>query len=140
MIFAALLLLGQLGVVICDKPQFPYSSAGPLGGEGTAYEKYNKYPPYCSTPEEMETRAVPPLQSGAIASQLVHVTALIRHGARTPYGSAPNYQCWNGYWDDEETGVWNCDLKTYTSPPAATRGMEAVISNGLLEEVRNGKK
>ena len=50
--------------------------------------------------------------------------------------AAPDYQCWDGYWDDEETGIWNCDLKTYVSPPAATKekGKQVVDNGGLLEE------
>jgi len=104
------------------------------------YNKYAKYPAYCSTPEEMEQRAVPPLQGNSNdgSSKLIHVTALIRHGARTPFGGAPRYQCWDGYWDNEETGIWNCDLKTYISPPAATKEKgQFVDGEGLLEEVKD---
>ncbi|KAL7463246.1 hypothetical protein ACHAXS_003618 [Conticribra weissflogii] len=107
--------------------------------EGNSYAKYPIYPQYCSTPEEMEQRAIPPLKmhsshdsSGGEGSnetddtrkegtRLVHVTALIRHGARTPWAGAPGYQCWDGYWQSEETGVWDCDLMTYMSPPSTGR-------------------
>ena len=45
---------------------------------------------------------------------------------------------WDGYWDDEETGIWNCDLKTYISPPAATKEKgQFVDGQGLLEEVKD---
>jgi len=27
-------------------------------------------------------------------------------------------QCWDGYWDDPTTAVWNCELTTLTSPPS----------------------
>jgi len=114
---------------------FPFSSVA--APEGSEYSKYAKYPPYCSIPEEMEKRAVPPLQgdSNSDSSKLIHVTALIRHGARTPFASAPEYQCWNGFWDDHETGIWNCDLKTYVSPPAATKEKKEFDSEGgLIEE------
>ena len=109
------------------------------------YKKYAAYPPYCSTPDEMEKRAVPPLKKGdgpprgegtSEESRLVHVTALIRHGARTPYAAAPYYVCWDGYWDDPETGSWDCELKTYVSPPAASKEREVVDgAGGLIEEV-----
>lgn len=114
------------------------------------YKKYAAYPPYCSTPDEMEKRAVPPLKKAkgddgpqkggeeevSESSRLVHVTALIRHGARTPYAAAPSYVCWDGYWDDPETGVWDCELKTYVSPPAASKEREVVDgAGGLIEEV-----
>jgi len=133
MILPALLILSQLDVINSVKPVFPFSSVA--FPEGNAYAKYEKYPPYCSTPDEMEKRAVPPLQenSNGVSSQLIHVTTIIRHGARTPYASAPKYQCWNGYWEDEETGIWNCGLKTYVSPPATTKE-QAVDSEGMLEE------
>ena len=139
----ALLVVGQLKICDGARPVLPSSMTPPEEtAEDTAYNKYETYPPYCSTPDEMEKRAVPPLSQGTInddSSRLVHVTALIRHGARTPYSGAPAYQCWNGYWEDEETGVWNCDLKTYMSPPATTKekgGRQALLdSEGLLEEV-----
>ena len=85
----------------------------------------------------MEKRAVPPLQTGNNddgTSKLIHVTALIRHGARTPFRGAPEYKCWDGYWDNKETGIWNCDLKTYVSPPAATKEPQVVDDKGLIEE------
>ena len=141
MILYGILILSQLAVLHGAKPKFPFSigdnSDTPFK-EQNAYTKYEKYPPYCSTPEEMAKRAVPPLQGNPNdgSSQLIHVTALIRHGARTPFRGAPDYQCWDGYWDDEETGVWNCDLKTYVSPPAATKEKGMVVDNeGLIEEV-----
>mmetsp|Transcript_34102 Transcript_34102/g.71806 ORF Transcript_34102/g.71806 Transcript_34102/m.71806 type:complete len:661 (+) Transcript_34102:248-2230(+) len=133
MILPALLILSQLDVINSVKPVFPFSSVS--FPEGNAYTKYEKYPPGCSTPDEMEKRAVPPLQenSNGVSSQLIHVTTIIRHGARTPYAGAPEYQCWDGYWEDEETGIWNCDLKTYISPPAATKD-HVVDSEGMLQE------
>eukprot|EP00584_Thalassiosira_punctigera_P025375 CAMPEP_0172576440 /NCGR_PEP_ID=MMETSP1067-20121228/137726_1 /TAXON_ID=265564 ORGANISM="Thalassiosira punctigera, Strain Tpunct2005C2" /NCGR_SAMPLE_ID=MMETSP1067 /ASSEMBLY_ACC=CAM_ASM_000444 /LENGTH=655 /DNA_ID=CAMNT_0013369111 /DNA_START=103 /DNA_END=2070 /DNA_ORIENTATION=- len=138
MIVPALLLLNQLDVASGVRPVFPYFSpaASQEAAEEHAYTKYEKYPPYCSTPDEMETRAVPPLGDiGGVSSQLVHVTALIRHGARTPFAGAPSYQCWEGYWEDEETGVWDCDLKTYISPPAVTKEKgQAADGEGVLDE------
>ncbi|KAL7543311.1 hypothetical protein ACHAXR_012620 [Thalassiosira sp. AJA248-18] len=137
MILSALLALAGLDATSGAKPMFPISSMTLPSKEDNAYKKYDKYPPYCSTPDEMDKRAVPPLQGNSNdgSSKLIHVTALIRHGARTPFMGAPEYQCWPGYWDDEETGIWNCDLKTYVSPPAATKEPQVVDNTGLLEEV-----
>ena len=130
MFLSAILILVYVNVIDGARPVFPI-----MDKEGNSYTKYKKYPPYCSIPDEMERRAVPPLQgeSNDGSSQIIHVTALIRHGARTPYSGAPNYQCWDGYWENKETGVWNCDLKTYISPPAATKE-QIVDDEGLIEE------
>jgi hypothetical protein len=106
--------------------------------ETKEYTRYTQYHPYCSTPAQMSNRAIPPLQyasnSSASIPQLVHVTALIRHGARTPFASPPIYKCWNGYWTDPTTGMWNCDLKTYISPPSADRGAVITEEGEVLEE------
>ena len=121
------------------------------GSEGTSYARYARYPPYCSIPNEMDTRHVPPLppppststsasaststSSYPSSSRLVHVTALIRHGARTPYEGPPGYECWDGYWTDPNTGVWDCDLRTYTGPPASTKERgDTSDSGGPVEE------
>eukprot|EP00984_Skeletonema_dohrnii_P014009 scaffold5861_cov98-Skeletonema_dohrnii-CCMP3373.AAC.7 len=108
----------------------------PFPEEDKTYTKYEHYPPYCSTPQEMEKRAIPPLSDTNIQTQLVHVTALIRHGSRTPFSGAPSYKCWNGYWESPDTGVWNCDLLTYMSPPATTKekGKEVDEHGNLLDE------
>jgi hypothetical protein len=81
------------------------------------YKRYPVYPPYCSIPAEMEKRDIPPVADDVRLgeSRLVHVTAVFRHGARTPFKG--NLNCWDGYLESEDTGVWNCDLKTITSPP-----------------------
>lgn len=90
----------------------------------TWYQEYPAYPEYCSIPSEMDTRGVPPLPENdpklATArvgeSRLVHVTAVIRHGARTPWSSEE--VCWEGYWDESsDTSVWDCDLTTVMAPP-----------------------
>ena len=105
--------------------------------ESKEYTRYANYHPYCSTPQQMKQRAVPPLHfannttgNHSITPQLIHVTALIRHGARTPYAGYPTYQCWNNYWTDPSTSIWNCDLKTYTAPPSSDKS----IHNQVLEE------
>ena len=136
MILSAILILSsQIGNASSVKPKFPVPSS--MNDSQNGYKKYTHYPKYCSTPDEMETRAVPPLggTSNDGSSKLIHVTAIIRHGARTPFRGAPGYKCWDGFWDDEETGVWNCNLKTYVSPPAATNEKGQVVdSQGMLVE------
>ena len=81
------------------------------------YQRYDEYPPYCSIPEEMKRRVIPPRMKRRDEGEtrLKHVTALIRHGARTPY--ANDIPCWDGFWESPETGVWDCDLTSYYSPP-----------------------
>jgi len=49
-------------------------------------------------------------------TRIVHATAVIRHGARTPWSS--HIQCWDGFWDSKDTGVWDCDLTTIMAPPS----------------------
>lgn len=100
------------------------------------YERYAHYPEYCSTPDEMERRSVPPLMKteggtgGGFDTKLVHVTALIRHGARTPYASAlGGYKCWNDFWTNAETGIWNCHLNTLMSPPVDFRTVDEESNN-----------
>ena len=144
MITICLLVINNIIYTRGAQPKFPTTTPDNTSTktpfkEENAYKKYAHYPKYCSTPEEMETRSVPPLQTGSAndgTSKLIHVTALIRHGARTPFTGAPSYQCWNGYWANPETGVWNCDLKTYISPPAATKdkGQVVIDSQGIVEE------
>lgn len=83
------------------------------------YQRYSVYPPYCSTPEQMAARDIPVLDNSAkygLDAQLVHITAVIRHGARTPWTS--DLHCWENYWTDPETGSWNCDLTTWLAPPS----------------------
>lgn len=79
------------------------------------YTKYTKYPEYCSTPAMMAKRTIPPLKEDSRLGEtrLVHVTASIRHGARTP--TEGGFNCWEGYWQDQ--GIWDCDLKAEMAPP-----------------------
>lgn len=42
----------------------------------------------------------------------------------------PSYQCWNDYWTNANTGIWNCHLKTYISPPAASKEDSMVVVDG----------
>lgn len=81
------------------------------------YTRYqNGYPEYCSTDEQMHKRQIPPVQKPPFATpdqhtHLLHVTSIIRHGARTPYA---DYKCWNGW----EYQSWNCYLNSLSAPPS----------------------
>ena len=81
------------------------------------YTRYPFYPPYCSTPDEMVKRTIPPLQKDKRLGEtrLRHVTAVLRHGSRTPYKAGLN--CWEGYDTNPETSVWDCNLTAYLAPP-----------------------
>jgi hypothetical protein len=80
------------------------------------YTRYTTYPDYCSTPKQMENRSIPPLREDVKSGEtrLVHVTSVIRHGARTPLG---HHTCWGGYWESPDTGVWDCRLRTLVATP-----------------------
>lgn len=125
MLLAVVIALTHATLSAADKP----------APDVLSYNLYPAYPKYCSTPEEMATRAIPPLSDSAPQnSQLVHVTAVIRHGARTPWSD--NMQCWDGYWSDPATAVWNCELTTMTSPPSPPF-IEDVENNPTDSEVNN---
>lgn len=83
------------------------------------YTKYPSYPEYCSTPGQMNQRKIPPLRDDDSLigeTRLVHVTAIIRHGARTPWSGEQT--CWNGFWNEtKDTSRWDCDLTTVMAPP-----------------------
>lgn len=81
------------------------------------YTRYASYPNYCSTTDQMASRSIPPLTPNEHVgdSRLVHVTAIIRHGARTPWSS--EIKCWDGYWTNPDTGNWDCGLNTIVAPP-----------------------
>jgi len=79
-----------------------------------SYTKYTDYPPYCSTNAQMEERSIPRLDNKFATNgslKLMHVTAVIRHGARTP--TTAN-QCWEGH--DIYSDAWNCKLTTLMAP------------------------
>lgn len=80
------------------------------------YQRYTSYPPYCSTPEEMNTRSIPPLRvedrNVYGETRILHVTAVIRHGARTPWTSSED--CFPKFSSGTE---WNCRLTTIMTPP-----------------------
>ena len=98
--------------------------AGVVAVENDWYSRYDHYPPYCSTPEEVAKRKVPKLMDDARLGEtrLHHVTAILRHGARTPWG--PNLNCWEEYHTNVATGKWDCNLTAYLSPPPPERVSE----------------
>lgn len=85
------------------------------------YTKYQYYPSYCSTPEQMKDRRIPPIQNahGLGETRLLHVTTILRHGTRTPTHS--NMNCWDDYLNNPETGIWDCNLTSYLAPPPPYR-------------------
>lgn len=98
------------------------------------YTAYSKYPDYCSTPSMMETRTIPSLQKEPHSlgeTRLLHVTAVLRHGARTPANGG--FPCWDGYWENEETGVWNCSLTIDMTGPTPKREQEEAHSATATE-------
>ena len=100
----SILALNILICTLCNAAEFSPASDW--------YTKYAEYPKYCSTPEQMNGRRIPPLSTPPdMETQLLQVTGIFRHGARTPY---TDYQCWTG-WDEQK---WDCELKTLTAPPA----------------------
>jgi hypothetical protein len=121
------------------------------------YQRYKVYPPYCGDPTEMATRSIPPLvppqkarrrgtgraagrqdagattgEGASVRTQLVHVTAVIRHGARTPAHNS--HSCWDGHWDGQD-GTWDCDLKTLlTSRPPSEDGADGTGGGHFVVE------
>jgi len=90
------------------------SGSGNIPNDDQLYERYTHYPEYCSIPTAMEQRAIPPLPplpSKELTTRLEKVTAIIRHGARTPVHTK---HCWSGHWDAPD-GIWDCQLKTLLS-------------------------
>jgi hypothetical protein len=87
----------------------------------------------------MNERGIPSLKTDYRVgdSRLVHVTSVIRHGARTPYGS--NLDCWDGYWENGQTAIWNCNLTTFLAPPSSSSLMSNADDNVyfLFEKIYN---
>ncbi|KAL3916551.1 MAG: hypothetical protein SGILL_005127 [Bacillariaceae sp.] len=95
-----------------------------------AYSRRSHYPEYCSTPEHMHQRHIPPLGTTFKEigeTRLVHVTTVIRHGARTPWSS--ELHCWDGFWESPETGVWDCNLTTFMTQPIVDGKSSSSSSN-----------
>eukprot|EP00531_Pseudo-nitzschia_arenysensis_P018394 CAMPEP_0116123460 /NCGR_PEP_ID=MMETSP0329-20121206/4763_1 /TAXON_ID=697910 /ORGANISM="Pseudo-nitzschia arenysensis, Strain B593" /LENGTH=607 /DNA_ID=CAMNT_0003617383 /DNA_START=116 /DNA_END=1939 /DNA_ORIENTATION=- len=101
------------------------------------YQRYKSYPPYCSDPSEMNTRAIPPLpkdqNTTTYKSRLQRVTAVIRHGARTPIHTK---NCWKGHWNEPD-GIWDCELTTMlsTRPIGETPNSETDSGQFLVEKI-----
>jgi hypothetical protein len=153
----ALLTLGLYGVlpvviVRGDSNTFP---------EHMAYNtRRSHYPEYCSTLQHMQQRHIPPLATSTSQmtgeTRLVHVTTVIRHGARTPWSA--DLHCWDGFWTSPETGVWDCNLTTVmaqdqvlfdkrydallfpqTNALNGTCQMGQLLSQGHEQQLYNGK-
>ncbi|GMI38051.1 hypothetical protein TeGR_g4455, partial [Tetraparma gracilis] len=84
------------------------------------------YPDYCSHKsgsEFWDQPRVPPLSSSTVASlspTLLSASAVIRHGARTPWGGG--FFCWDGYRQDASQSVFDCDTSMVmtTAPTSAS--------------------
>lgn len=92
----------------------------------------NGYPEYCSTEQQMYHRDIPaldktPYASSSFTTKLLHVTAVIRHGARTPFAE---YKCWDGF--DQQS--WDCELNTLTAPPAQPSVDQLTLGGDDYEE------
>ena len=115
-IVASPLVLGDGGRAVADEDSIRYEHES----KEEWYSRYPKYPEYCSTPKQMESRSIPPMQDDKNdrlgESRLVHVTSIIRHGGRTTLQDPSTTHCWDGYWESE-SGTWDCDLTTLMMPP-----------------------
>jgi hypothetical protein len=111
-------------IVLPFLPHVAQSTSAAEDEKADWYTRYPLYPQYCSTPEQMQARNIPPLQDNGPRvgeTRLRHVTSIIRHGARTVFGNA---HCWDGYWDDPESAIWDCDLTTLLALPTPQRVQE----------------
>lgn len=93
------------------------------------------YPEYCTTRDQQLQRRIPklatdtPLARNLNAANIKHVTAIIRHGSRTPWA---RHQCWDGYNDPStDTATWECKLTSMMRPQSE----EAVSYESLLSGV-----
>jgi len=55
----------------------------------------------------------------------------MRHGARTPWGNTLN--CWDDYWTNPDTAIWDCNLTAYLAPPPPARVTEEGADAGTGE-------
>jgi ubiquitin-like domain-containing CTD phosphatase 1 len=75
----------------------------------------------------MQRRAIPPLQENPRVGEtrLVHVTSIVRHGARVV---EDRYDCWKGYLDSPETDEWDCNLDDILALPLAAGSDDSTFS------------
>lgn len=80
------------------------------------HSRYSRYPPHCSTADQMGDRAIPSLSSPRDGDDdvfLVHATVVVGHGQRAPRArSAP---CWGGRRDAEARRCGLVERTTTTS-------------------------
>lgn len=85
------------------------------------FTRYEYYPQYCSTPNQMLQRKIPPMRSCNDKCQLAHVITVIRHGSRAPNEME---NCWEGYQSpSSDTATWNCNLSTVAATPKFRNNM-----------------
>jgi len=117
------------------------------------FSRYDYYPSYCSTPDEIKKRKIPNVRKEVDESmnttRIIQVFTFIRHGSRTPEKSiripGKNSSCWKGYMDSEaDTSIWNCDLysnneseKVWIENPG-TCDFSQLLNEGYEQEVAAG--
>jgi Histidine phosphatase superfamily (branch 2) len=95
------------------------------------YTRYKAYPDYCSTSMEND-RAIPPLlqhEETTGSTRLLHVSVVIRHGARTPWNALDQMHCWPGFpynsttHGTDDDAAWNCqaenEIQTILGTPSS---------------------
>ena len=86
------------------------------------FTRYEYYPQYCSTPNQMLQRKIPTMRScNNNKCQLAQVVTIIRHGSRAPNEME---NCWEGYQDpSSDTATWNCNLSRLSATPKVRNNM-----------------
>jgi len=110
-----------------------WASSDPYDHIVKTWKLRENYPDYCSSPESMDRRTIPPLDEEIPGMQILQVISVIRHGARTPWTA---YDCWDGYKEDPTQSQWDCDFTSVMAPPKK----KEVEMNGnfLFEKVYDG--
>ena len=98
-----------------------------------------EYPEYCSSPDEMNRRSIPPVQNLQQLEnlELLQVVVTIRHGSRTPW---ERHDCWNGYLEDPVQSKWDCDLTTITAPPNIDDKATPFVFNKIYDALSDPMK
>lgn len=84
-------------------------------------------PDYCS--HDMNSREIAPLNTSRTNLELIQVQTVVRHGARTPYGS---FYCWENY-----EVPWNCNVTELMVANPHVEGLN-VQENWLFRKLYDG--
>jgi len=96
------------------------------------------YPDYCSKISDSSFSSkprIPPLSSPTSAT-LLSASAIIRHGARTPY--AGGFYCWPGYASDPAQSVFDCDTSMVMTTAPTSASVFTSDSNLLFKKNYDG--